>query len=165
MLARFRKLTTAGRGDYGNDHSVATGDEETFLLIEDISSINTAPNPTAPDTIVSLRSYVGAADYRYVRIDGADDSTSTNWRINHTDASTYADTGVSRTSATRLWLYVKDGRWAVWSGSDSTPAASGTIPRTLTSASINEIKVGIAGNTGVSTLLMGRFVVGKMTTA
>jgi hypothetical protein len=92
---------------------------------------------------------------------------NTNWSINHTDGSTHTASTQAMASASRIFLYLKSGRWAMWLDADSTPELSGTVPRTA-AVGMPEIRYQSSGNTTTATsgsTLMGNTVIGRMTTA
>lgn len=166
-LSRMRDLTTAGIAKLITDKKVASGDTEGFYIIDDISGTTTISAVASFLLTAQLQVYKDGVDRNWINLEGTRDATSTNWRCNHTNGSTFATSSQSRTAASRAFLYVKNGRWAVWFNADSTPAMSGTVPREATDSGTEEFIAHQAGstNSGVATLLLGTQVFGKMTTA
>lgn len=166
-LSRIRALTSSGIGRIKTSQSVTSVDLECFRIIHDISG--TATSSTSGYLLTAqLQAYKDGVDRNWITLEGTTDSESTNWRVNHTNFSTFATTSQSRTSASRVWMYVKNGQWAVWFNEDTSPAASGTVPREAADSGAEELIANQASNgaaAGVSNLLLGSDVFGIMVTA
>jgi hypothetical protein len=167
-LSRFRDLTPAGMTKLITNKKIDSGDTESFRIIDDISGVTTASTAFTFLLALQLQVYKDGVNRNWITLEGSDDGTSINWRVNHTTFLTFADTLKSRTSASRVYMYVKSGQWAVWFDDDAAPAASGIVPREGADSGSEPITTCQAGNTfatgGTTTMLLGSDVFGKMET-
>ena len=168
--ARLRDLTISGEARIDSDYLLQSSDTDIFRIIDDVTATTTSSVAVNSIFQAPLTAYKDASTVSLIRLDGSDDGTTTNWRVNHTDGATWASTTQSRTSSSRVWVYMKDGRWAIWFGDEATPNATGTVDREFTvdptTVSIGYLLAGSTlASTGVSTLLLGTHVFGRMTVA
>lgn len=164
--ARFRDLTITGRASLNSTNTVGTGDTETFLIIDRLTETNTYAS-TARCSVITIIGYSATLGEKILtRLDARGTGVTGNWYVNHTDTSTWTDTGQSKTSEARFFLYMKHGRWAVWVDGGSSPAATGTVPDPVGTGVLAPFYVQ-GGNDPAPTasLEMGAFVMGYMTTA
>jgi len=164
-LARFRDLTvTVGRAKQDSDLIAGAGDSELFLVVDRLTATSNATATLVNIVWFRLNAFVSASVRATIalttRLNGV-----RNWEI--TDSAGRIGSGQDRDTEARAYLYVKDGRFALWWDDAATPAVSGTTTSTLGSSGlIADIIVGDGGvNTGLTTMKLGRMVYGNLTTA
>ncbi len=167
-LSRMRDLTITGRVIRNNDYTLASADDFVFRIVDSVTHTNTATHPSANFMCqYTLGCYDDGVNDQYIRLTAESNVLSSIWRISHTDTFTFTNTSQNRTVASRVYMYLEAGKWAVWFDDDSSPDATGTVPDPTASA--GKIATIICGSpaalTGTSINLHGTDVFGKMTMA
>ena len=162
--SRLIAPTTLDKVTMTSDNAPGTTDLVSFIILDAISAGFTGTDstgivPYSSSSIHARRaddvSNVGLA-LQLTRV-----RSTTRWDIEHG-----ANTLTSKAAATeaRVWMYVKDGRWAVWFDDDATPEVSGATPG-FTLPTFSELYADSAAVTTNVFQKLNQTVLGVMVTA
>ena len=156
--ARFRDLTSGTGYASLKSPNVSSLEAELFIIMD---LVNVTTTITANKVRLWNSNYIDASNARYTHLFAG----SSNWELTHSTGT--EDTGKAYTGTYRIFWYLKDGNWAIWfDGEGTTPTISGTTPYSiaLPRPYLDDI-IGDAGTSGTSDFILGRHVIGGMTTA
>lgn len=127
-----------GNSDIASVHGVSltSSDTETFAIFDALKMSFTGTDSTDSNRAQhSVWSYNGTSYAGiYLRNRWALSGATLNWTLLHGGGE--ASTGKSFGTERRVWMYVKNGRWALWFDAGATPTMSGTVPATASSSYI-----------------------------
>lgn len=118
--ARVRLITTAPFNARLTDSDLTSGDTNNFLIIDDISSVISGPVSGNLANGPILRAYVNGTTSHNNLIRQKHDGIG-NWWFSETGI-THTDLGVNAGTPTRVWMYIKANKAAVWFAGAATPA-------------------------------------------
>ena len=158
--SRIRKLTGGGRAMIVNT-SLNTADTEYFIILRDCSCIE----------LISSGSQAWA--YAYAHKDSsnrneahlvADDAISTsNWYLN---ANSNTATSKAKGTEAHIWLYVTDGKCALWFDADATAEVKDTSQADAAARSrCTNIGAGLNTSAGTSDMKFSTVLHGGLTSA
>ena len=156
--ARFRDLTNFVGYASLRSPNIGSSEAELFIIMDLVNLITTI---TVNKARLWNSNYIDASNAKYTRLSAG----STNWELLHNSGT--ADTGKAYTGTYRIFWYLKQGQWAVWfDGEGTAPTVSGTVPLSiaLPRPHLDSI-IGDSNNSGTSDFILGRHVIGGMTTA
>jgi hypothetical protein len=167
ISSRSRAIAYNGAGRANlRDTQLQAGDSEGFVIIPALSATGTN-NESVGIGLVRTFAYASTdagANRAFIGLEWYWTTSNTNWSVFH--GGLYTATTKSFSTERRAWMYVKDGRYAVWFDDDATPELSGTNPRTATFLNYNA-QIDADGGVGSSNIQakLQQVISGAMTTS
>jgi len=158
-LSRIRNITDSGAVLAESNYILTSNDVEVFRIMDDVD-IPTVPGADST-MFFELSAWIDASNYEIARVY----PFSGPWHYIHTNTATGANTTRTSTTLRRIWMYLKNGRMAIWFDEDIAPINANTIPAPVVGSSVkmSTINAGQIANSPY-TLRIGTDVFGMMVT-
>jgi hypothetical protein len=164
-LSRLRNITDLGWVKKQTSYTLLSSETEAFRII-DRTKASKIGGPSTQSTEHYVNAYKSPTEQYRARINIFPGATSGNWHYEYNSAGTLANLNEPYNVESRVWLYVKAGRMAIWIDDNVAPSnTSFTNPATVTADAFAATRAGDSGAGAVATMYTGTDVFGSMTTA
>jgi hypothetical protein len=156
--SRLRDLTTSGRA-YTRFDAVNSADVKSFGIIRGIT--HTESIATNDSAYSYHHAYYDGSNYRQILLAA---ESGGNWWVVRSGGN--SDTGKAYTSEADIFVYVTDGKAAVWFGGEASPVWSGTPVSPATAMPFHTgLICGRTDQTGAATTTLKSILSGGMATS